>query len=140
MVNGPAVAGGLTLALLCDIRIASDTAIIGDTSGTAGLLPDEGGAWLFPRAMGLDRALRMVFGLGGSVWTSDEQRGIGVARRVHTGSIGVNNYALDICSPFGGVKASGLGRELGPEGLASYQQTKSIFLPPAAEPKSADQA
>lgn len=60
MVNGPAVAGGLTLALLCDIRIASDRARLGDTSGRAGLLPDEGGAWLFPRFMGVDRALKMV--------------------------------------------------------------------------------
>jgi 2-(1,2-epoxy-1,2-dihydrophenyl)acetyl-CoA isomerase len=58
-VNGAAVAGGLTLALLCDIRIASDRARLGDTSGRAGLLPDEGGAYLFPRVMGLDRALRM---------------------------------------------------------------------------------
>lgn len=60
MVNGPAVAGGLTLALSCDFRIAADTAKLGDTSGKFGLLPDEGGAWLFPRAMGLDRALKMT--------------------------------------------------------------------------------
>jgi 2-(1,2-epoxy-1,2-dihydrophenyl)acetyl-CoA isomerase len=60
MVNGPAVAGGLTLALACDFRIAADTARLGDTSGRFGLLPDEGGAWLFPRAMGLDRALKMT--------------------------------------------------------------------------------
>jgi len=60
MVNGPAVAGGLALALSCDFRIAADTAKLGDTSGTFGLLPDEGGAWLFPRAMGLDRALKMT--------------------------------------------------------------------------------
>ncbi|MBN8808714.1 MAG: enoyl-CoA hydratase/isomerase family protein [Sphingomonas sp.] len=60
MINGPAVAGGLALALSCDIRIASDRALLGDTSGQLGLLPDEGGAWLFPRAMGLDRALRMT--------------------------------------------------------------------------------
>lgn len=59
MVNGPAVAGGLTLALACDFRIASDAAKLGDTSGRFGLLPDEGGAWFFPRAMGLDRALKM---------------------------------------------------------------------------------
>lgn len=78
------------------------------------------------------------FGLGGTVWTSDEQRGIDIARRVHTGSIGVNNYALDFCSPFGGIKASGLGRELGPEGLASYQQTKSIYLTTTAAPESKD--
>jgi 2-(1,2-epoxy-1,2-dihydrophenyl)acetyl-CoA isomerase len=60
MVNGPAVAGGLTLALACDFRIAADTAKLGDTSGRFGLLPDEGGAWLFPRFMGLDRALKMT--------------------------------------------------------------------------------
>lgn len=58
-INGPAVAGGLTLALSCDFRIAADTAKLGDTSGRFGLLPDEGGAWLFPRFMGLDRALKM---------------------------------------------------------------------------------
>lgn len=59
-INGAAVAGGLALALACDLRIAADTAKLGDTSGRFGLLPDEGGAWLFPRAMGLDRALRMT--------------------------------------------------------------------------------
>jgi enoyl-CoA hydratase/carnithine racemase len=60
MINGPAVAGGLTLALACDFRIAADTAKLGDTSGRFGLLPDEGGAWFFPRMMGLDRALKMT--------------------------------------------------------------------------------
>jgi enoyl-CoA hydratase/carnithine racemase len=60
MVNGPAVAGGLALALACDFRIASDKAKLGDTSGKFALLPDEGGAWLFPRAMGLDKALKMT--------------------------------------------------------------------------------
>lgn len=60
MINGPAVAGGLALALACDLRVASDSARLGDTSGRFGLLPDEGGAWLFPRAMGLDRALKMT--------------------------------------------------------------------------------
>jgi len=60
MVNGPAVAGGLALALACDLRIAAASAKLGDTSGKFALLPDEGGAWLFPRAMGLDRALKMT--------------------------------------------------------------------------------
>ena len=60
MINGAAVAGGLTLALACDFRIAADTAKLGDTSGRFGLLPDEGGAWFFPRAMGLDKALKMT--------------------------------------------------------------------------------
>ena len=69
------------------------------------------------------------YGLGGSVWTADPERGLDVARRVQTGSIGVNGYALDPGSPFGGVKASGMGRELGAEGLAAFQQLKSIYLP-----------
>jgi enoyl-CoA hydratase/carnithine racemase len=59
-VQGYAVAGGLALAMACDFRLAARSARLGDTSGKVGLLPDEGGAWLFPRAMGLDRALRMT--------------------------------------------------------------------------------
>lgn len=60
MVRGFAVAGGLALALACDFRFAGPTARMGDTSGRFGLLPDEGGAWLFPHVMGYDRALRMT--------------------------------------------------------------------------------
>ncbi|MDD9946731.1 MAG: enoyl-CoA hydratase/isomerase family protein [Myxococcales bacterium] len=60
VINGPAVAGGLALALACDFRIAAASARLGDTSGNFGLLPDEGGGWLFPRAMGFDRALKMT--------------------------------------------------------------------------------
>ena len=60
MVRGFAVAGGLALALACDFRLAGPTARLGDTSGKFGLLPDEGGAWLFPRFMGYDRALKMT--------------------------------------------------------------------------------
>ena len=60
MVRGFAVAGGLALALACDFRFADLTARMGDTSGRFGLLPDEGGAWLFPHVMGYDRALRMT--------------------------------------------------------------------------------
>jgi enoyl-CoA hydratase/carnithine racemase len=60
MIRGYAVAGGLALAMACDFRLAAASAKLGDTSGKAGLLPDEGGGWLFPRAMGLDRALKMT--------------------------------------------------------------------------------
>jgi 2-(1,2-epoxy-1,2-dihydrophenyl)acetyl-CoA isomerase len=59
-INGAAVAGGLTLALCCDFRIASDEARLGDTALKFGLLCDEGGAYFFPRVMGLDRALKMT--------------------------------------------------------------------------------
>ena len=86
---------------------------------------------------GVDEAVAIAndseFGLGGSVWTADHERGEAVARRVQTGTIGINHYTLDPVAPFGGVKASGLGRELGPEGLMAYMQLQSIYQePPAA--------
>lgn len=58
-VNGAAVAGGLTLALSCDFRIAAESARLGDTSLKFALIPDEGGAYLFPRFLGLEKALKM---------------------------------------------------------------------------------
>ncbi|CAN5402407.1 aldehyde dehydrogenase [soil metagenome] len=68
------------------------------------------------------------YGLGGVVWTEDHDRGVAVAKQVQTGTIGINGYLPDPSAPFGGVKGSGLGRELGPEGLASYQVLQSIYL------------
>ncbi|QTI70888.1 aldehyde dehydrogenase [Gordonia polyisoprenivorans] len=68
------------------------------------------------------------YGLGGTVWTADEDHGLALAARIQTGTVGVNHYALDLAAPFGGVKASGLGRELGPEGLAPYRSTKSVYF------------
>lgn len=78
-----------------------------------------------------DQAVRIAndseYGLGGTVWTSDPDRGLAIARRVRTGTIGVNTYLPDPSSPFGGVKASGIGRELGPDSLAAFQTVKSIY-------------
>ncbi|GAA2588558.1 aldehyde dehydrogenase [Actinomadura fulvescens] len=80
-----------------------------------------------------DDAVRIAndsrYGLGGSVWTADVDHGIEVARRIRTGSCGVNLYVLDPNTPFGGYKDSGLGRELGPEGLSPYLEYKSIPRP-----------
>lgn len=71
-----------------------------------------------------------AYGLAGTVWTDDAERGAALAARMRTGSVGINHYALDVVGPFGGVKASGLGHELGPEGLAHYVSLKSLYLPP----------
>jgi aldehyde dehydrogenase (NAD+) len=80
----------------------------------------------------VDHAVRIAndsdFGLGGTVWTADPERGEAVAARVQTGTIGINFYQPDPAAPFGGIKASGLGRELGPEGLTAYQAIKSTYL------------
>jgi aldehyde dehydrogenase (NAD+) len=68
------------------------------------------------------------YGLGGSVWTSDPERGKAIARQVRTGTIGINRYMVDPAAPFGGVKASGLGRELGPDALRPYQAIKTMYV------------
>jgi aldehyde dehydrogenase (NAD+) len=73
------------------------------------------------------------YGLSGSVWTNDVDRGVDIARQVRTGTYGVNSLGtIDLRQPFGGFKASGIGRELGPEGLSAYLETKTIVLPPGA--------
>ena len=71
-----------------------------------------------------------VYGLGGSVWSSDPERAINVARCVRSGTVGINHYVNDPVAPFGGMKQSGMGRELGPEGLHAFQVYKTIYLPP----------
>ena len=80
MIRGYAVAGGLALALACDFRFAAASAKLGDTSNKVGLLPDEGGAWLFPRAMGLDRALKMS--LLSEIYPADEAMRLGLVTEV----------------------------------------------------------
>ena len=75
------------------------------------------------------------YGLSGSVWTADVAAGLDVARGVRTGTYPVNGFGMDWGSPFGGFKDSGLGRELGPEGLEEYLEYKSINLPAGTEPE-----
>jgi aldehyde dehydrogenase (NAD+) len=66
------------------------------------------------------------YGLGGSVWTGDVERGTDIARRIRTGTCGINHYIIDVNTPFGGYKSSGIGRELGPEGLGAFLEHKTI--------------
>jgi betaine-aldehyde dehydrogenase len=67
------------------------------------------------------------YGLAGSVWTRDREHGLQVARQVRTGTFGINGYAPDVAVPFGGFKASGIGREYGPEGFDQYVELKSVY-------------
>ncbi len=68
------------------------------------------------------------FGLGGGVWCGDTAHGVEVAAKIRTGTITVNTAMLvDMNSPFGGFKKSGIGRECGPEGIAPYTEYQSII-------------
>jgi aldehyde dehydrogenase (NAD+) len=76
------------------------------------------------------------YGLCGSVWTNDNDRGLGIARQVRTGTYMLNTgIPIDFGTPFGGYKNSGLGREFGPEGLENFLEQKSIALPGGYTPK-----
>ncbi len=75
----------------------------------------------------IDVANASEFGLGGSVWTRDLERGVRVARRVESGTLFVNSFTKsDPRMPFGGVKRSGLGRELSKYGLKEFVNVKGI--------------
>ncbi|MFI6393403.1 aldehyde dehydrogenase [Nonomuraea sp. NPDC050547] len=77
-----------------------------------------------------DDAVRLAndsdFGLYGGVWTGDEDRGLAVARRIRAGTVNINAGIPARGTPSGGFKQSGMGRELGAEGLAEYLETRSI--------------
>jgi aldehyde dehydrogenase (NAD+) len=85
----------------------------------------------------VDIANDSSYGLCGSVWTADNDRGLGVARQVRTGTYMLNGGSpIDFATPFGGYKESGVGREFGPEGLETFLEKKSISIPAGYTPSS----
>jgi aldehyde dehydrogenase (NAD+) len=69
-----------------------------------------------------------IYGLSGSVWSSDPERAERMARRIHTGMVEINGAAFNPIAPFGGVKQSGYGRELGRYGLEEFVELKAIRM------------
>ncbi|MFF5446601.1 aldehyde dehydrogenase family protein [Streptomyces sp. NPDC012888] len=67
-----------------------------------------------------------AYGLGGAVWAADDATAVAFARRMDTGQVDINGGRFNPLAPFGGYKQSGVGRELGPHGLAEYLHTKSL--------------
>jgi acyl-CoA reductase-like NAD-dependent aldehyde dehydrogenase len=69
------------------------------------------------------------YGLSGSIWTRDVGRALRVSRAVEAGNLSVNSHSsVRYWTPFGGFKRSGLGRELGPDALAAFTETKNVFI------------
>ena len=75
-----------------------------------------------------------VYGLSGSVWTSDARHGLDIVREMRTGMVSINGAPQAWGTPFGGFKQSGIGREMGPEGLQLYVEVKSIAVGSASLP------
>ncbi len=78
-------------------------------------------------------AVRMAndseYGLSGSIWTGDLGRAFRVARAIESGNLSINsNSSVRYWTPFGGFKRSGLGRELGPDALDAFTETKNVFI------------
>ena len=69
------------------------------------------------------------FGLSGSIWTRDVGRALRVSQAVRAGNLSVNSHSsVRYWTPFGGFKQSGVGRELGPDALAAFTETKNVFI------------
>jgi acyl-CoA reductase-like NAD-dependent aldehyde dehydrogenase len=74
-----------------------------------------------------------AYGLSGSIWTRDVGRAIRVSRAVEAGNLSVNSHSsVRYSTPFGGFKASGIGRELGPDALDAFTETKNVFIDTSA--------
>ncbi|MHA7239693.1 aldehyde dehydrogenase family protein [Arthrobacter sp. TMS1-12-1] len=70
-----------------------------------------------------------AYGLSGSIWTRDVGRALRVSRAIDAGNLSVNSHSsVRYSTPFGGFKQSGLGRELGPQALDAFSETKNVFL------------
>ena len=80
-----------------------------------------------------------IYGLSCSIWTRNGARALRVARQVETGVLSVNsNTSVRVATPFGGMKQSGVGRELGPHALDYYTEVKNVYISTEGEEDSSE--
>src|SRR5829696_2586795 len=80
-----------------------------------------------------------IYGLSGSVWTRNGARALRVAHRIETGVLSINsNTSVRVATPFGGMKQSGVGRELGPHALDYYTEVKNVYISTEGEEHSSE--
>jgi betaine-aldehyde dehydrogenase len=110
-------------AVFCDVDPGSELAREEVFGPVAAILPFD------TEEEAIRLANSSIYGLSGSLWTRDLARALRVVRAIETGVISVNSsWSVHLEMPFGGVKRSGVGRELGPVALDHYSEWKSVFI------------
>jgi betaine-aldehyde dehydrogenase len=121
--------------VLYDKGFFVEPTIFGDVENTSTIAQEEifGPVICIEKFFDDDEAIQLanqsIYGLGGAVWSKDDERAMQVAKRLRTGTVWINEYHLiNEKAPFGGYKQSGIGREFGLMGLKEYTEAKHVHL------------
>jgi acyl-CoA reductase-like NAD-dependent aldehyde dehydrogenase len=109
--------------VLCPVAPADRAAVEEIFGPVAAVIPFDS------EAEAIQIANDTIYGLSGSVWTTNGSRALRMARAIDTGALSINsNTSVRVTTPFGGFKQSGVGRELGPRALDHYTELKNVFI------------